>query len=257
MDIRNCSLSVAGAVLGLAVLCFGSQAAAAAQRSNPRDFTGIWMNVGTLDERLRASGGVRNRDAPPVAPRERPQLTPEYQAIDARLKAEAARLAEGAELCKWPGMPAIMTYPYPFEILHNAGRVTMLFEGDSQIRRIWLNRSKHLDFDDLDPSYNGDSIGRWEGNTLVIETIGFNTETKVSGLPHSEDMRIVERIRYTAPDTIENVMTVYDPKALVKPWTQTVVYTRRHDWRIREYSCTENNRDAPNAQGERSGGVVQ
>ncbi len=254
MDIRNHSLSV---VLGLALLCLCSRAEAAAQRFNPRDFTGIWMNDDTLDERLRRAGKVRNRDAPPGAPRERPQLTPEYQAIDARLKAEAAKLAEGAELCKWPGMPTIMTYPYPLEILHNAGRVTMLFESDSQVRRIWLNRSKHLDFDDLDPSYNGDSIGRWEANTLVVETIGFNTETKLSGLSHSEDMRIVERIRLTGPDTLEDVMTITDPKALAKPWVQTVVYARKPDWRIREYSCTENNRDAPDATGQRSGGVVQ
>src|SRR4051812_8808318 len=188
------------------------------------------MNEGTLDERLRKVGGVRNRAAPPGPPRDPPQLTPEYKAIDAKQKADAARLAEGAELCKWPGMPTIMTYPYPFEILHNAGRITMLFEGDSQVRRIWLNRSKHLDFDDLDPSYNGDSIAHWDKNTLVIDTVGFNTETKVLGLPHSEDLRIVERIRYTKPGTIEDEMTLIDPKALAKPYVQTIVYSRRPDW---------------------------
>ena len=242
------------------VLAMGIAGAAhaAAAKYNPRDFSGVWMNDNTLDEQLKRAGLVRNSQLqrPAGPPPERP-LTPEYQKIDAEQKAAAAKLAEGAEACKWPGTPGIMTYPYPFEILHNPGRITLLFEADSQVRRIWLNRSKHLDPDDLDPSYNGDSIGRWEGNTLVVETIGFNTEGKVRGMPHSEEMRMVERITQTKPGVIEDEITVHDPKAFTKPVVIKVQYSRRDDWRIREYSCNENNRDAPSATGERSGGIAQ
>jgi hypothetical protein len=150
-----------------------------------------------------------------------------------------------------------MTYPYPLEILHTPGRITMIFEAESQVRRIFLDRGTHLPEEELDPSYNGDSIGRWEGDTLVVDTIGFNADTTVGrGLPHSEKMRITERIRYIDADTIEDRMTIVDPEAFTRPIEQTIVYSKRPGWRIREYSCQENNRDAPDASGSRAGGVV-
>jgi len=155
-------------------------------------------------------------------------------------------------------MPRIMTYPYPLEILHTPGRITMIFEAESQVRRIFLDRTEHLPFDDLDPSYNGNSVGRWEGNTLVVETIGFNDRTELSGsIPHSDQMRIVERIAYIDGDTIKVDMTITDPQAFTDSLQQTIVYSKRPDWRIREYSCMENNRDAPDASGERIGGIVR
>jgi hypothetical protein len=226
---------------------------------DPRDFSGVWMNDFTLDERLKRAGLKRLEPNPEPAsrpPADRP-LTAEYERIYQDLQAERARLEEGAEPCVWPGMPRIMTYPYPLEILHTPGRITMIFEADSQVRRIFLDRTEHLPFDELDPTYNGDSIGRWEGDTLVVDTIGFNTSTTVGqGLPHSEDMRIVERIRYLDGDTIEVRMMITDEKAFTRPIEQRVIYSKRPDWRIREYSCLENNRDAPDAEGRRAGGVV-
>ncbi len=222
---------------------------------NPRDLSGVWMNDNTLDETMRREGRTRLTEAeraerPATGGADRP-LTPEYEAIYQKLRAEAAKLADGAQPCRWPGMPGIMTYPYPFEILHTPGRITFIFEAESQVRRIFLDRKEHLPFDDLDPTYNGDSIGRWEGNVLVIDTIGFNTEATVRGLPHSEDLHIVERIRWLDNDTIEDEITMTDKTAWTRPIVQKVVYSKRPDWRIREYSCQENNRDAPNAAGER------
>lgn len=226
--------------------------------ADPRDLSGIWMNDNTLDERLKREGRHRLDPDEPVAERAVPLLTAEYELVRQQRQAARAHLAEGAEECKWPGMPQIMTYPYPFEILHTPGRITMIFEAESQVRRIFLNRSEHLPFEELDPSYNGDSIGRWEGNTLVIETVGFHDHTEIpGGYPHSEHMRIVERLRYIGPETIQLDMTITDPLAFREPFNQTIIYSKRPDWRIREYSCMENNRDAPNAAGERSGGVVE
>lgn len=225
----------------------------------PFDLSGVWMNDNTLDERMKREGRLRQTAeelrALPAAP-EAPPLTPRYLEIHKQLQAEAQKVAEGAAGCEWPGMPTIMTYPYPFEILSTPGRITFLFEAESQVRRIFLDRRQHLDPDDLDPSYNGDSIGRWEGRTLVIDTIGFNSRKTVRGLPHSEKMRIVERITPINANTIRNEMTITDPEAFTKPVVLTVQYSRRPDWRIREYSCAENNRDAPDASGQRSGAVV-
>jgi hypothetical protein len=247
----------------MTALCATAQVATPASRNAaPFDLTGIWMNDNTLDERMKREG--RNRQTPAelrgptttTAP-SAPPLTPQYMAIYERMRADAARRAEGTETCEWPGMPSLMTYPYPFEILSSPGRLTFLFEAESQVRRIFLDRRKHLDPDDLDPSYNGDSIGHWEGSTLVIDTIGFNTRRPVRGMPHSEQMRIVERISPLDKDTIRNEITITDPVAFTQPVSIVVQYSRRPDWRIREYSCAENNRDAPDASGRRSGGVVQ
>jgi len=226
----------------------------------PFDLSGVWMNDNTLDERMKREGRRRQTadelGGTPAAQPAAPPLTPRYLEIYRRMQADAQKLAEGAAGCEWPGMPTIMTYPYPFEILSTPGRITFLFEAESQVRRIFLDRTQHLDPDDLDPSYNGDSIGRWEGKTLVIDTIGFNTRRPVRGLPHSEHMRMIERITPVDSDTIRDEITITDPEAFTQPVVLNVQYSRRPDWRIREYSCAENNRDAPDAAGQRSGAVV-
>jgi hypothetical protein len=248
-------LALAGPLCALALVGAPERAVAAPTAGDPHDISGLWMNENTLDERLRREGRHRLAPGEPEGPPpEAPPLTPEYQALYAKMQAEAP--AEGAAACKWVGMPDIMGYPYPFEALLTPGRITLIFEADSQVRRIWLDRAQHLDADDLDPSFYGDSIGHWEGETLVVDTIGFNTETTLHGVPHSNQMHIEERLRHTGPDTLEDQMTITDPKALTRPIVKTITYGRRPDWRIHEYSCTENNRDAPDAFGQRSAGVV-
>lgn len=226
--------------------------------ADPRDFSGVWMNDNSLDERLKREGLRRlDPNAPPPPPPPPPPLTEAYQAIRAQMQAERAQWEEGVEPCAWPGTVRLMGYPYPFEILHTPGRVTIIFETESQVRRIFLDRSEHLPFDELDPSYNGDSIGHWDGDTLVVSTVGFNTLTELGGqVPHSEDMRLTERFRYIDGDTMVVDMTITDPLALTTPIERRFVYSKRPDWRIREYTCLENNRDAPGADGQRAGGVV-
>lgn len=256
---RAFAFAVAAALAALATSSCSKPPDATAM---PFDLNGIWMNNNTLDERMKREGRTRQTEEELRGPTTTtapaaPPLTPEYMAIHERRQAEAARYAEGTQTCEWPGMPTIMTYPYPFEILVTPGRITFIFEVESQVRRVFLDRTEHLPFDDLDPSYNGDSIGHWEGRTLVIDTIGFNDYRPVRGLPHSEQMRIVERITPVDDDTITNEITITDPEAFTEPMVINVEYGRRPDWRIREYSCAENNRDAPDASGQRSGGVVQ
>jgi len=231
--------------------------------ADPHDMSGVWMNDNTLDETLRRLGLKRLAPGvtlPPtgLAPPPGPEvLTPEYKAIFERRRAAQAQLAEGVESCEWVGMPNVMTYPYPFEILHTEGRVTLIFEVDSQVRRIFLDRAEHLPFDELDPTYNGDSIGHWEGDTLVVDTTGFHAHTELwNGLPHSEQLHIVERFNWLDADTIRVDFVLNDPLALTRPIERTVVYSRRSDWRIREYSCLENNRDSPDEAGQRVGGLV-
>jgi len=250
--------------LAMALLLHTVPAAAqTGQSAASRDFSGVWMNDNTLDERLRQLGikrlapGETLPEVMPTQPIGPDSLTPEYRAIYEQRRAQAARLAEGAERCEWVGMPQIMTYPYPFEMLVTEGRITMIFEVDSQVRRIFLDRDEHLPYEDLDPTYFGDSIGRWEGDTLVIDTVAFHPHTSLwNGLPHSDQLHIVERITWVDDDIIHNEITVMDALALTEPLQRTVQYSRRADWRIREYSCLENNRDRPDESGNRAQGVV-
>jgi len=120
--------------------------------------------------------------------------------------------------------------------------VIIMLERTQALRQIYLNRQHR---DDLYPTYSGDSIGRYEGDTLVVDTIGFKDTTWVDlegGLPHSEAMHLVERIRRTDHDTLVDDMTIEDPKAFTKPITAQQVYKLKPGWEIQEYVCEENNR---------------
>ena len=97
----------------------------------------------------------------------------------------------------------------------------------------------------FDPGYMGDSVGHWEGDTLVVDTIGFNDKTTLDmgGMPHSDAMHVIERIRRIDDNTLEDLITVDDPKTFTKPWTQRMRYKTSNDV-IQEDFC-DNNKDAP------------
>jgi hypothetical protein len=141
------------------------------------------------------------------------------------------------------GMPRLMANPYPQEIVVQPHQVLILKELQTQIRRIYTDGRKPKS--DLDPTYTGYSTGRWEGDTLVVETVGLRADTVFdrTGAPHSDQMKIIERMRLRTPDVWEDEITVIDPVALTRPWVVTRTYERRPTWEIMEYVCEENNRD--------------
>jgi len=151
--------------------------------------------------------------------------------------------------CLPPGMPQIMIQPYPIEFLFNPGQVVILIEAYQQERTIFTDGRKHPSDDVITPTFQGDSIGHWEGDTLVVDTIAFVPHTMIApGIGHSDQMHIVERIRKLNPQEIEIRQTITDPKVLAKPWT--VVHKYKHlDDRIREYVCEQNNRDSADSEG--------
>jgi hypothetical protein len=95
---------------------------------------------------------------------------------------------------------------------------------------------------DLDPTYNGDSVGKWDGDTLVVDTIGFNDVTWIDhvGLPHTDALHVVERIRRVDHDTLVDDFTIEDPKAYTKPFTASQTYHLKPGWEIAEYVCDNN-----------------
>lgn len=146
--------------------------------------------------------------------------------------------------CLPNGIPLTMTADaaYPFQILQQRDQVTMLFTVWHIYRAIALGTAHR---GDLDPGYMGDSVGHWEGDTLVVETTNLNDKTMLdmSGMPHSDAMRVIERLRRVDDQTLENLITVDDARTFSRPWTMRMRY-RRSNEPIREYFC-ENNKDAP------------
>ena len=202
------------------------------------DLTGVW----------EAPTVGRGGRGPVVAPPPVPQLTPTYAAKKRELDARNFDDTEAAN-CLPTGMPAIMGHPYPYEFLLTPGKVTIVSEAYMQVRHIYTD-GRPLPADP-DPTFNGTSIGRWDRDTLVIETIGFSPLTTITrNTPHSDKMRVVERVRLTGADTMSIETTVIDPEALAQPWTTTRTLARHRDWTIREYICEENNRNFLDAQGK-------
>lgn len=240
--------STVGLVVGILTAMGGS-----AQAAGKADLNGIWLpidrNILTQanPQNRAAAGGGAPRAGGPGAPREgmptyRPEWAARYQARLAEGRAGKVTIDPTAK-CLPPGMPRTMSTPFPLEISVEPDRVLMLFEIGG-VRRIPTDGSKHLSPDDLTPTFLGDSVGRWEGDALVVDTVGLRDDTvfDASGALHSDQMHIVERIRLLSPDKLEDRMTVDDPVAFAKPWEVTHVYDRKRDWRIMEFVCEENNR---------------
>jgi hypothetical protein len=117
--------------------------------------------------------------------------------------------------------------------------VLQVFEYDHLVRAIYTDGREHRT--DLAPSWMGDSIGHWEGETLVVETTNFNDKTWIDriAVPHSEEMTLIERIHINAQGQLQIDMRVEDPVALAKPWEFSRYY-RKTDWTIEELMCEDN-----------------
>jgi hypothetical protein len=153
--------------------------------------------------------------------------------------------------CLTNGMPLLMSGDtvFPFQVVQSPGQVTLLFELFHIYRVIRLDRGHP---NELDPTYLGDSVGHWEGDTLVVDTVGISDRTTLdmTGLPHSDALHLVERIRKTTPETLEDLITVEDPKTFTRPWTMRMVYAKS-EFEVSEFFC-ENNRNRPTSDGHSS-----
>lgn len=223
-----------------------SHAAAQAASSPfaPVDLTGVWSHTRrapdhkrkyTLDEVVGALGEI-------------PPMTPWGQA-----KFNAAKPNRGPRgvplsqtndtlpTCFPPGVPRIYStgLGLPFEIMQIPGRVVMVFEYDHFVRQIYTDGRRHSP--DLNPTWMGDAIGTWDGDTLVVDTIGFNDKTWLDALghPHSEDLHLVERIRRVQHDMLTDDITMTDPKAYTKPWVAHIIFDLHPTWTIEEDICED------------------
>ena len=149
--------------------------------------------------------------------------------------------------CLPPGGPRMMATPYPMEIIQLPGqaRVIMIFEGATHIwREIYMDGRDHPEGDALNPTYLGHSVGRWEGDTLVVDVVGFNENTWIDffGHPHTDALHVVERFSRPDKATLHYEATIEDPGAYTAPWTVAWDINWRPDSELMEYICQENNR---------------
>ena len=143
--------------------------------------------------------------------------------------------------CAPPGVPRVyLVRAEPVEFVQTRDKVLMLFEYDHFVRLIFTDGRAHPA--DPNPSWMGDAIGKWDGDTLVVDTVGFNDKTWLDndGHPHSEDLRVVERIRRVDHGTLTIDTTIEDPRAYTKPWGGHAIYELKTGWDLGEMICEDN-----------------
>lgn len=224
---------------------------------------GIWTRPGGLLDVYHGPSGVTPASKPTPAisgPGDAGQrgdnsgsIVPEHAPLKEPYKAQFAvmqkNMAAGTgidpvAICLPPGMPRMMGAVYGIEILQTPGQITITSEWQAASRRIWLNEKTHPPLEEIDPTYAGHSIGHWEGDTLVVDTVGLRADPPInqSGLPHSDKMHLIERISLHDGKLVDDV-TVDDPEAYEGPWKITFDYHYRPDLKLQEYVCEENNRN--------------
>ena len=158
---------------------------------------------------------------------------------------EVAELIDPTGHCIFPGIPRMNSSPYPMEIIQLPDRVLFLYEYMHNFRVIWTDGRQHRPT--WPTTLMGDSVGRWEGDTLVIDTVNLSGKTWLDshGNRHSDELRVIERWRRISANELWYEATIDDPKFYTEPWTTGwVMLLGPPEWELMEYACTDNNRDA-------------
>jgi hypothetical protein len=214
----------------------------AAPTSDPHDLNGVYMPESNSYSYLPVEGGD-----PPWTPAAKADFLHRRQADK-----DGKPVVNTSTLCLPSGMPKVMTAPYPIELVSLPKQVIVLHEIQHLMRFIYLNE-QHPTNDDLFPTYAGHSVGHWEGDTLVVDTVatqGGLTTLDQSDRPKSGDMHIIEHIKkIDGGKKLQDLVTFDDPKVYTKTWTARLLYDWRPDIRFIEYICEENNRNPVSADG--------
>ena len=219
------------------------------------DLTGVWQGGSTRAgtwEQANTGTGVGGTGTDPAAPatasssQSNPREPAPYQPWAAKKVLESFNkrgIDDPTAFCLPPGIPRTATLGlFPSQIIQTPKQVVILYEYMNVFRVIPLN-AKHPD--DIEPTYMGDSVGRWDGDTLVVDIIGFNDKTWLGGTGtfHTDALHVTERYTRISEDRINYDVTMEDPNVLTKPWTIHSSMMLREGTRLREYVCAENNLD--------------
>ena len=218
------------------------------------DLTGVWQGGSTIpgswEEANRGFGvGGSGRDASaPALPSSNDRVGggPPYNAEAAKKVMESYKMRgidDPTARCLPPGIPRANTLGlFPIQIVQTPKTVALLFEQSTWFHSVPVDGRGHRK---QDPTWFGDSVGRWEGDTLVIDSVNFNGYTRMDtvGHPHSDQLHLIQRFTRTDRGHMRYEVIVDDPKTYTKTWKNTRTFILRPDWELIEYSCEENNRD--------------
>jgi hypothetical protein len=218
-----------------------STASSSSNSFDPHDLSGVWMQ-----DRPRM-GRVIERYWIYELTLEEPPMTAwgeaQYKAAKSSFGTRSFPIAETNDpiyhSCSPTGFPRAFFHAFPIQIVQLPAEVVVLFEWDSLRHQIFTDGRKHDE--SLGPLWMGDSIGHWEGNTLVTDTVNFNDKTWLDriGHPHSGALHVIEHIRRVDHDHLEDEITIDDPKAYTKPWTGKIVFALKPKWTLAEEFCED------------------
>jgi len=209
------------------------------------DLSGVWRRSRTAPDKTRKYtiyelAFTISNDVPPMTP----WAQEKFNANKPNLGPRSVPLGESNDpiiQCFPPGVPRVyLIRGEPIEFAQIPGRVIELYEYDHFVRNIYTDGRSHPA--DPIPTWMGDSTGKWDGDTLMVDTVGFNDKTWLDndGHPHSEDLHVLERIRRVSHDRLTIDTTLEDPKAYTKPWTAHWVYELKPGWTLGEMACADN-----------------
>jgi hypothetical protein len=205
-----------GLVVTLAVLCSARLVAAAP------DISGPWELLKPVPHLTTLTGA-------------NPPLTASGQALYAKNKAD--READPMKSCLPPGIPRALMQPgFPFSIVQGQEYLGMMLQWNHLPRIVYMNQPH---FENIGPEYLGQSVAHWQGNELIIDSTGYNDKSWLddSGLPHSDSLHTVERLRLRSPDRLEDTIQFEDPAIYSVPWTARLEFRKRAGTLIQEDYC--------------------
>ncbi len=250
----------AGIVMAIVALAGGQHALGQAAQTAPApspatlrrppaarpDLTGIWQALTpanhdiqdhSAEDGIPAGQGIVEGNEIPYLP------------AAAAKKAENSRNRKALDpenMCYMQGVPRMMYSPFPFQILQSPTFTIMVSEFNQETRRIHVDGTKHPE--GMPDTWMGDSRGRWEGDTFVVDTTGFNDQTWFdrAGNHHSDALHTVERFTLKGKDHIDYEVTIEDPKTFSRPWKMRTVLYRRLEKNVQllEYPCVSFLEDA-------------
>jgi hypothetical protein len=237
MKIRLIGMIVSAVAITTFATPAAGQALPRAADGKP-DLSGVWQAVNTANWNILAHGA--EKDVPAGLGVVEGNEIPYKPSAAAKQKENFANraTADPESKCYLPGVPRVTYMPYPFQIFQTPGHIAMTYEYVHAVRRIFMN-STHpeggIEF------FMGDSRGRWEGDTLVVDVADFTGQTWFdrSGNFHSADLHVIERYTPIDANHIDYEATIEDPKVFTRPWKMSMPLYRRLDkgMRILENEC--------------------
>ena len=215
-----------------------SQAAKAPANFDAHDLSGIWNMTfppNATQAELEIYVSQFGTGDPPMTPWSKERFDKTKPAFGLR-GVLVAETNDPAFQCFPPGVPRIYLHPFPMQIVATPKEVIVVFEYDHNVRHVYTDGRQHP------PSPMGDSIGHWDGDSFVIDTVGFNDKTWLdrAGHPHSDQLHVVERLRRITADRLRIDFTIEDRVAYTRPFTSSLFFRLHPDWSLMEQVCEDN-----------------